>query len=206
MVSPAGLVGSVRPPLCARDLPAKDAPLLEVLAWLVNVEAEALRAAIQPLWRDGDELIAAENLCALRNTVPLIAAAARKAAPSRAKTHNARAVVDELQSMTPGLKKSEAFNIVAQDLGLQPESIGNAYYKQSRQDAVPLIAAAAREAAPSNAITRDVRAVVDELRSVRRRLSKSEAFKIVAQDRRLKPGTVRNAYYKPSHQVPVITE
>jgi hypothetical protein len=110
------------------DLPAKDAPPLEVLAWLANVDPGLLEAALSPLWRDGDERTAAIRLDNFRCAVSLQATAARKAAPRKGATADARELVDELVSKKTVLTKTAAFEWVADDRGIKPESVRNAYY------------------------------------------------------------------------------
>lgn len=111
--------------LRARDLPAADAPVLEVLAWLANVSPDAMSSLVHTAWRAGDDLVAQARVAALRDSLALHAAAARRRVSPGP---SVRAVVDDYLAAHPRSNKRQAFEWLADQRRKSPDTIRNAYF------------------------------------------------------------------------------
>lgn len=119
--------------LQASDLPAADAPLLEVLAWLANIPPDAMAELVHATWVNGDSLVAQGRVAAFRDSLALRAAAARRnVSPSL----SVRDVIDEYRAANPKKNKRQAFEWLAVQRRKSPDTIRNQYHASCNGNAL----------------------------------------------------------------------
>ena len=122
--------------LTAADLRPADTPAQALLAWLANVDEEALLPLLRASWGREGEAVAVSRLAAFRDTHALRAAQVRRETPR--KQHDVHALVDELTRTRKAANKKAAFAQVAELRHVDTDTIRNAYYKpRNREDVNP---------------------------------------------------------------------
>jgi hypothetical protein len=114
------------PPLGFLDLPADDAPVVDALAWLACVDGSVMRAALASVWTADHSVDAKGRLHALRNAHVLKAAHLRSLQPP--KRQGVRLLVDEMIASGQCRTKRRAFDVLANQQGIDWQTVRNAYY------------------------------------------------------------------------------
>ena len=106
------------------------------LAWLANVDEQALLPLLRACWGREGLAVAVSRLVAYRDTHALHAAQVRRETPR--KQHDVPALVDELTRTKKAANKKAAFAQVAELRHVDNDTIRNAYYAQrNREDVNP---------------------------------------------------------------------